>query len=159
MAVEQTPLIAAETITRSYPGVVALDDVSLDIVGGAVHVIAGENGAGKSTLVKILTGTERPSSGTVRINGDVAGPESDLFRRIAYVPQEVSVFANMSVAENLLLPLSRVGMETAFLPVGRMKARARELLEQFRIPAHPGDRARDLPVSDQQMLMIARACA
>ena len=155
----EQPLIEAQAITRTYPGVTALDDVSIAVLPGAVHVIAGENGAGKSTLVKILTGTERASAGEIRIHGEWAAPGSTLFRHVAYVPQEVSVFEHLTVTENLLLPLSRVGMGGPFMRWGQMKKRAAELLEQFKIKARPTDQARELSVSDQQMLMIARACA
>ena len=61
------PLIEARNISRRFPGVIALNDVSLNIEAGQVHILAGENGAGKSTLVKILTGAYAPSSGSLRI--------------------------------------------------------------------------------------------
>lgn len=159
MADERHSLIVADGITRTYPGVKALDDVSLSIAPGRVHVLAGENGAGKSTLVKILTGTERATSGTIAIHGEHAGPGSALFQHVAYVPQEVSVFDHLSVTENLLFPLSRVGMDSWTIRPRQLKKRAQELLDAFAIDARPGDEARHLSVSDQQMLMIARACA
>ena len=64
------PLIEARNISRRFPGVIALNDVSLNIEAGQVHILAGENGAGKSTLVKILTGAYAPSSGSLRIDGE-----------------------------------------------------------------------------------------
>jgi ribose transport system ATP-binding protein len=70
MAVEQqTPLVQLVNISKQFTGVLAVDTVSLDIFPGEVHVVAGENGAGKSTLMKLLSQVERPTSGTVLLNG------------------------------------------------------------------------------------------
>lgn len=66
---QQTPLVQLVNISKQFPGVLAVDTVSLDIFPGEVHVVAGENGAGKSTLIKLLSQVERPTSGTVLLNG------------------------------------------------------------------------------------------
>ena len=154
-----TSLVEAQAITKRYPGVVALDGVSIAIRPGKVHVLAGENGAGKSTLVKILTGTEQATEGRVRILGRDAAEDPSLFRRIGYVPQEISLFPHLSVAENLFMPFDQAGFEGAFVRPAELERAARSRLERFRIRAHPRQQVRELSVSDQQLLMIARACA
>jgi len=154
-----TPLVEAQAITRRYPGVVALDGVSITIHPGRVHVVAGENGAGKSTLVKILTGTEQATEGEIRILGRNALEDPSLFRRIGYVPQEISLFPHLSVAENLFMPFDRTGFGGVFVRGAELERAARPLLERFRIRGDARRQARELSVSDQQLLMIARACA
>ena len=94
-------------IWRRFPGVIALQDVSLSFELGQIHILAGENGAGKSTLVKILTGTYQPSEGTIRIDGENPRTHPHLFDFIAYVPQELSLFAHMTVAENMFMPFDK----------------------------------------------------
>lgn len=150
--------LEAEHIGRSFPGVVALEDVSLKLELGKVHVLAGENGAGKSTLVKILTGADKPSSGRILIDGRPAEADRSLFSKVAYVPQELNLFPNMSVAENLFLPFDRSHLGGVTLRRRQMLELAREHLRRFHIDADPSQLAGQLAVSDQQLLQIARAC-
>ncbi|SFB77895.1 sugar ABC transporter ATP-binding protein [Tropicimonas isoalkanivorans] len=150
-------LVEARGITQTYPGVTALEDVAISIRAGSVHVIAGENGAGKSTLVKILTGTESPTRGEVIIGGRPAAEDPQLFHRIGYVPQELSLFSHMTVAENLFMPFEQSGYGGALLNTRRMQRNAAEQLERFKINARPEQQVQSLSVSDQQLLMIARA--
>ena len=152
-------LVEAHGVTRRYPGVVALSDVSIAVKPGAVHVIAGENGAGKSTLVKILTGTVSPSEGEIRVLGRSVDDEPELFKRIGYVPQELNLFPHLTVAENLFMPFELSGFSGAILDSGRLAEEARKQLERFSIHGRPDQQVRELSVSDQQLLMIARACA
>ncbi|WP_182086428.1 sugar ABC transporter ATP-binding protein [Aureimonas sp. ME7] len=143
-------------LTRDFPGVKALSGVDLSIELGRCHVLAGENGAGKSTLVKILTGSDRASAGTVSIEGRDPLEHGELFRRIAYVPQELSLFPDISVAENLFMPFDRTG-HGGFVNRRRMRAEAQGYLDRFGIEARPGDLVRHISVPDQQLLQIARA--
>jgi ribose transport system ATP-binding protein len=142
---------------RDFPGVTALNDVDVSVELGRVHVFAGENGAGKSTLVKLLTGAYTPSRGSVFIDGKDAADDASLFGNIAYVPQELTLFPHMSVAENLFLPYGKSGHGGIFFNRGRIEEEARTILEQFGIAAHPSDLVRTISVSDQQLLQIARA--
>ncbi len=103
-------VLSSTSLGRDFPGVRALHDVTINITSGRVHVLAGENGAGKSTLVKLLTGVDRPSRGSIFVNGDDAASNPALFDLIAYVPQELSLFPYMNVAENLLLPLEDMSL-------------------------------------------------
>ncbi|MDQ0391329.1 sugar ABC transporter ATP-binding protein [Labrys monachus] len=143
---------------RDFPGVVALNNVDLEIELGRTHILAGENGAGKSTLVKILTGTDRPSRGQVLIDGRDPAQDPTLYRNVAYVPQELTLFPQMSVAENLFMPLSRTGHGGLLFNRRALTAEAQIYLDRFGIEAKPQDLVAHISVSDQQLLQIARAC-
>ena len=154
--------IEATGITRSFPGVKALASVDLAVELGRVHVLAGENGAGKSTLVKILTGTLAPDGGTLAIDGGDALADRRRFDNVAYVPQELSLFRHLSVAENLLMPFSRAklgraGLGRTLLSRRSMNRLAAEQIARFDIRAKPGQAVGGIAVSDQQLLQIARA--
>ena len=100
--------LEVEGLGRDFPGVRALDNVSLKLELGRVHVLAGENGAGKSTLVKLITGSDpSPTRGRIIIDGRDVVEDPEKFRFIAYVPQELSLFPHLSVAENLFIPYDR----------------------------------------------------
>ena len=141
---------------RDFPGVVALENFDIDIEIGRTHVLIGENGAGKSTLLKLVTGTDKPSRGTIRIDGKDIMRDRDLFRYIAYVPQELSLFPNLSVAENLLIPFHRSGLK-GLVRRGRMHSLAQDYLDRFAIEGRPSDLVMDISIPDQQLLQIARA--
>lgn len=143
---------------RDFPGVTALDDVDLKIELGRTHILAGENGAGKSTLVKILTGTDNASRGQLLIDGRDPSAEPALYRNVAYVPQELTLFAQMSVAENLFMPFNRTGHGGFLVNRKALMREAQSYLDRFGIEARPQDLVADISVSDQQLLQIARAC-
>ena len=147
----------AEGLGREYPGVRALDSVDLALELGRVHILAGENGAGKSTLVKILTGALPQSSGTLRIDGRDPATHPELYKTIAYVPQELTLFANMSVAENLFLPYGRTGHRGLIFQRRAIERDAQPYLDRFGITAQPSDLVRTISVPEQQLLQIARA--
>ncbi|MBR9892050.1 sugar ABC transporter ATP-binding protein [bacterium] len=148
--------LEARGLGRDFPGVTALDDVDIDISSGRTHVLVGENGAGKSTFVKMVTGTDRPSRGTIRIDGKDAHDHPELFRYVAYVPQELNLFPHMSVAENLLMPFARSGHH-GIVRRRALEAEAQTYLDRFGIEARPSDLVRNISVPDQQLLQIARA--
>lgn len=155
--VRSVAFLETRGLGRDFPGVTALNNVDITVELGRVHVFAGENGAGKSTLVKLLTGAYTPSRGTIRIDGKDPLDDASLFRNIAYVPQELTLFPHMSVAENLFLPYSRSGHGGAIVSRKRLEAEAAEILTRFGIAAHSSDLVRTISVSDQQLLQIARA--
>ncbi len=159
--VETTPLIDARGITKTFPGVVALKDVDLTIRTGEIHCIVGENGAGKSTLVKVLTGLYRADEGTLLIDGK---NEVDLHSRhresfVAYVPQELDLFANLTVAENMFVPFSTTGVSSPIFRSKVWEQRAEPLIDRLKMQVKPRDLAKNIPVSDQQLLQVARALA
>ncbi|MCX7668855.1 MAG: ATP-binding cassette domain-containing protein, partial [Anaerolineae bacterium] len=98
------PIIELHHISKAFPGVQALSDVSFDVFPGEVHALVGENGAGKSTLIKIIAGVYQPDAGTIRFNGrpvQIANPRHAQEMGIAAIYQESSLHNELSVAENI----------------------------------------------------------
>ncbi|MFV0358521.1 sugar ABC transporter ATP-binding protein [Tropicimonas sp.] len=149
--------LEVENLGRDFPGVRALNDVALKLELGRVHVLAGENGAGKSTLVKLITGAYSPSRGRVLIDGQDAAEHPELHRYVAYVPQELNLFPNLSVAENLFIPYERSGVSGGIVSKRQLERIAQPYLDRFAISARPGDLVRRVSVPEQQLLQIARA--
>ncbi len=155
-----TPFLEMLAISKTFPGVKALDRVSLSIHRGEVHVLASENGAGKSTLMKILTGVYAPDSGgLILIEGqEVALADSNHARALGVdiIYQELAVVDNLTVGENIFLakePLSRFGL----IDRRRMYREAREVLRTINMDIDPATRVSDLSVGQQQMIEIAKA--
>ncbi|MGE5613777.1 MAG: sugar ABC transporter ATP-binding protein [Bacillota bacterium] len=151
-------VLEAHNITKTFPGVVALNSVDVSFEPGEIHCIIGENGAGKSTLIKCLTGVYEPDEGEILINGTDVQKNKALFDRIAYVPQEVDLFAYMSVAENLFLPYERSGFE-GLINRKLLNERAIPILKKFRINVDPDALVKEISVSERQLVQIARAVA
>lgn len=150
-------ILEIENLGRDFPGVTALNNVTLAFELGRVHILAGENGAGKSTLVKLLTGAYIPSRGTIRIDGQDPLVNHRLFNSVAYVPQELNLFPHMSVAENLFIPYIQSGFSSRFVNYKALNLEARTYLDKFSIEARPDELVRHISISDQQLLQIARA--
>jgi ABC-type sugar transport system ATPase subunit len=156
-ALKQMSFLEARSILKKFPGVVALRNVDLTVEAGRVHCIIGENGAGKSTLVKILTGVYTPDEGEVIIDGVQALEHPKVFEKVSYVPQELNLFQELTVSENLFVPFEKSGFRKPFLTKGQLYQAARPYLETFRIHARPDQKVKNVSVSDQQLLQIARA--
>jgi ABC-type sugar transport system ATPase subunit len=145
-------------VTKRFPGVLALDGVSLSIERGHCHALIGENGAGKSTLGKILAGVYTADEGEILLDGKLVNPTDPLAARrlgIAMVHQELAFCPNLTVAENLCL-----GELPKFL--GRvdytaMRQRARGMLEQIEAPLDVDAQMQDLTTGQEQMAQIAAA--
>ncbi|MBI4424198.1 MAG: sugar ABC transporter ATP-binding protein, partial [Elusimicrobia bacterium] len=152
--------LSAEGITKRFPGVVALRDVSFELAEGEIHALCGENGAGKSTLIKLLSGIHPYGSyeGRLRVRGRPAEFRSvaDAEREgIAVIYQELALVPEMTAAENLFL-----GSEPARLGLidfDAMHREARRLLERFGLRLDPQARTGDLGVGQQQLLEILKA--
>ncbi|CAI9121308.1 sugar ABC transporter ATP-binding protein [Brytella acorum] len=151
------PVLKVEAVRKEYPGVVALDHVDLTLEPGKVHILAGENGAGKSTLIKTITGLVTPDEGRIFIEGEDALAHRALFEKIAYVPQELNLFAPMTVAENMFMPFSRSGFGHVTVSRRAMERAAQGFMERFGMHARPDQRVSQISVPDQQLLQIARA--
>jgi len=149
-------ILEAHNITKLFPGVVALDSVDVSFEAGEIHCVIGENGAGKSTLIKCLTGVYEPESGEIMINGQDARKNKSLFNKIAYVPQEIDLFGQMSVAENLFLPYQKSGLK-GLVNQRKLEEKAISFLERFHIPVQPDELVKNISFSAQQLLQIARA--
>ena len=105
------PRIQAVHISKRFPGVLALSDISIDFYPGEVHALLGENGAGKSTLIKILSGVYTPTEGEVILDGekvDFVSPRQALDAGIAVIHQELSIANDLTVAENIFLGMLTV---------------------------------------------------
>lgn len=153
-------VVEIRSVSKRFPGVQALEDVSLDIRPGEVHAVAGENGAGKSTLMKLLSQLERPSDGTIEIDGEPVRFRNPRYAQrlgIAMVHQEFALAPHLSVAENLAL--GREQTRAGLIVRGSEKQRARELLERVQLDIDPGRRVSTLSVADQQRVEIAKALA
>lgn len=151
--------VAMRGMTKRFPGVVALDGVSLAVGRGEIHAICGENGAGKSTLMKILSGVYRPDAGVLEIDGvprQFSGTREAEAAGVAIIHQELNLVEELSVAANIFLGRerrSRLGL----LDDGGMAAEAARLLESLECPISPRARAGSLRVGDQQLVEIAKA--
>jgi len=151
------PVLEVRNITKVFPGVVALDSVDIAFERGEIHCVMGENGAGKSTLIKCLTGVYEPEDGEIYIDGEHVGHQNkSLFGKVAYVPQEIDLFEHMTVAENLFLPYEKSSFK-GLVNQKEIEKKALPILEKFRIKVRPDDLVRDVPISAQQLLQIARA--
>lgn len=155
----QEVILRMQDIRKTFPGVVALDNVNLDVRSGTVHSLMGENGAGKSTLMKCLIGMYTPDKGTVELAGDIVrfkDTKDGLEHGISMIHQELSPVPEMMVAENIWLgrePRGRLGL----LSPSAMFRKTRELFDEWKIDIDPRARMKDLTVSKQQMVEIAKA--
>lgn len=148
-------ILEAINISKSFPGVLALDQVDIELKSNEVHAVIGENGAGKSTLVKCLTGIYSPSNGDILLNEKDITDNSELLKKVAYVPQEINLFDNLSVAENLFMPFNQTKGE--IISLDKMVRDARPILDKFRLKIDPEKLVGKISVSDKQMLQLARA--
>jgi len=152
-------VLAVRGLSKAFPGVQALDDVSLSLREGEVRALIGENGAGKSTLIKLLTGVHRPDAGEITLRGArvrFSTPLEAQHAGISTIYQEVNLIPLMSVARNLFLgrePRTRFGL----LDMGRMHREAEEILRSYGVRVDVRRPLRTLGVGAQQMVALARA--
>ena len=156
-----TPDVRLEVsgIRKQFPGVVALDDVSLRLRAGEIHALLGENGAGKSTLIKILTGVYQPDEGEIRLDGApvrFASPRSALAAGISAVHQERNLIPQFTVAENILIErLPTRGLHVVDHPaINRL---AKPWIEMVGLDAAPTRVVSELSVAQMQLVEIAKA--
>jgi len=152
------PLLRVEQVTKSFPGVLALQDVSLEVHPGEVLGLVGENGAGKSTLMKILSGVYQPDSGEIILDGKpvvLHSPRQAQDLGISIIYQEFNLMPNLSVEENVF-----VGREPNSGKVVRwrqLRKQTTDLLDQLGVHLNPKAIVRSLSVAEQQMVEIAKA--
>ena len=148
-------IISIRKVSKSFPGVKALDEVSIDVRKGSVHGIVGENGAGKSTLMKILSGVYQKDSGTIVFDGeqiDRTTPHESMLRGLAIIYQELSLVNTMSVGENIFL-----GRFREMKGMRGTHAKAREILDSIDSKIDTYKLVSQLSVSHKQMVEIAKA--
>ena len=155
---ETSAVVRFENITKRFPGVQALDDVSLEIARGSCHALCGENGAGKSTLGKILAGIYEPDGGRLFVDGrEVAftGPRDALAAGVGMVHQELAFCANLSIAENLCL--ASLPSERGFVERSELSKRANAMLAEIGAELDVSRPLGELTTAQQQIVQIASA--
>jgi len=151
-------IIELEHITKSFPGVLALDNVSFNLKAGEVLALLGENGAGKSTLMKILSGVYTKDTGIVRVFDQVIEDMSPIKAQdlgVAIIHQELNMCAHLTVAQNIFLGREKV--QFGIVSNKKINMEAKAILDSLNINIDPETIVGDLPVSKQQMVEIAKA--
>ena len=149
-------VVGLNRVTKRFPGVVAVDDVSFDVCAGEVHVLLGENGAGKSTIVGMLAGLQQPDQGTLTLGGapaTFASPSDSLAAGISTVFQHVMLVPTLSVFENLVLGEAWWRRP----PHARLAARMEEVSREFALRLDLDAVTGDLSLGEQQQIEIAKA--
>ncbi|MEO5324559.1 ABC transporter ATP-binding protein [Mesorhizobium sp. CC13] len=148
-----TPRLELRNITKSYPGIVANDDISMSIMPGEIHAVLGENGAGKSTLMKIIYGAAQADSGEIWCDGkpiEAHNPASSRALGIEMVYQHFALFESVTVVENIALSVSST------FDLDTLARQITELSNRYGMPIDPHRRVHDLSVGERQRVEIVR---
>ena len=152
-------VLSIRNVSKSFPGVQALKDISFEVAPGSIHAIMGENGAGKSTLMQIVAGAQLPTSGEVIFEGKTvhfSNPSEAQAQGIVIVYQELNLAPNLSVAENIFL-----GCEPrtsgVFLSRSRLVKDTLKVMGELGIEIHPNTIVSTLSVAQQQLIEIAKS--
>ena len=160
MTTNDIPLWELRSVSKQFPGVQALDDVSLTIRAGEIHALVGENGSGKSNLAKCLAGVHQPESGELRYKGEhveLFHPFEAQAHGVATIYQEFSLVPPLTVSENIFLGRQISRSKLRGLDWDEMRLRTSDILEQLAIDIDPQAVVRDLSVAEQQLIEIAKA--
>ncbi|GAA0935766.1 sugar ABC transporter ATP-binding protein [Pseudonocardia zijingensis] len=155
-----TPALELRGVTKRFPGVVALDDVSLTVRPHEVIGLIGENGAGKSTLLKILSGVYQPDEGELLVRGQArrfTGPRDAARAGVGIVHQEQSLVGSVSVAENLVLGFEGPAVRGGIYRWPELNRRAQAQLDKIGSPIPPTARVEALTFAQRQMVEVAKA--
>ncbi len=155
---EPQEILSMKEITKSFPGVVALENVSFSLKKGEIHALLGENGAGKSTLIKVLTGVEHPDTGTIELDGNIVQVRSPRHSQeigISTVYQEINLCANISVAENIML--GHEPRRFGSIDWKKMNIRANQAMQKLDIEIDVTKPLGNFSIAVQQMVSIARS--
>lgn len=153
-------ILEMEGISKKFPGVQALSDVSLRVKKGTVHALMGENGAGKSTLMKILGGLYRPDTGSIKINDkkiEILNPHDSIDHGISMIHQELTSVRYMTIAENVFLGREPTIAKTGWVNEKKLNEDTRILLESLEIQLNPKTMMKDLSIAKMQLVEIAKA--
>ncbi|MGI6176277.1 MAG: sugar ABC transporter ATP-binding protein [Christensenellales bacterium] len=151
-------ILEMKNVVKDFPGVRALDGVSISVLPGTVHVICGENGAGKSVMMKIIDGIYCPDEGEIYFKGKKIGGHSideSIKMGIAMIFQELNPVLETTIAENIFL--GREPKKGLFVDFKKMNADTNALLEQLNIPYKATQKMKELSIAGQQLIEIAKA--
>jgi len=151
-------VLSLKNITKKYPGVLALDNVSLDFLEGEIHALLGENGAGKSTLIKAVAGAINLDGGIIHVGGQDyqhMTPHHSRSLGVEVIYQEFNLVPTMSAAENIFLG-DRVSTNP-LVDYGTMRSKAREIFDLFNVDINPNALVRELSPAQKQIVEIAKA--
>ena len=149
-----------KNISKSFPGVKALDGVNIALRKGTVHAVMGENGAGKSTLMKIINGLYQRDEGQVILDGKevhFSGPMESQAAGIAMIYQELNFFPELSIAENIYM--KRQPTKGGRVDWKKMMEMTQQILDDNDLPYNPKTKIKELPIASIQMLEIVKAVA
>ena len=151
-------LFRSKGVTKKYPGVIANNNVNLQVEKGKIHAVIGENGAGKSTLMKILYGMVKPDDGTLSINGevvDIKSPQDAIERGIGMVHQHFMLADNATVLENVILG-SEPTKFGAIVEYGEARKKLIEIAKHYGLDIDPDQQLGELGVGGRQRVEIAK---
>lgn len=157
---ETDTILEFRNISKEFPGVKALNDVSFRIKRGTIHCIVGENGAGKSTLMKVIDGLYKPEKGTIEFDGRPWNPKGSAQARlqgIAMIHQELNIIPEMTVVQNMYLGREFAGRLKIALDDRRMEKEAEKYLEEQGLSYDLNARMKELSIADAQMIEIIKA--
>lgn len=157
---EQEFILEMEGITKTFPGVLALNDVQLKVRKGSVHALLGENGAGKSTLMKVLLGIYHADTGTIKFKGNelkVLKPKEALDVGISMIHQELSPVPQMTIAENIFLGRESTIGRSFWVNDKEMEMKTKELFKELDLDLNPSLKMYELTTAFTQMVEIAKA--
>ena len=156
-------ILKLHSITKKFPGVLALDKVDFDLIEGEIHVLLGENGAGKSTLVKIISGAYLPDDGFIELFGDKVDIRSPIVSKeygIQSIYQDWNVFKDITVAENIFVGnLQKVSKNKIFTNWKRCFEEAKKVMDYLNIDIDPHEKLENLSPAEQQLIEITRCIA
>jgi len=154
---ERNFLLIAEGITKIFPGVVALDNVSFDLKPGEIHGLLGQNGAGKSTLLKILYGYYAPDKGRIIIKGNevkLKTPRDARNHGISFSTQEITLLPHLTVLENIMLLGSYWNKEFSYLNKEKILDYVLELIKEYGIEINPNEKVRYLGTANKMIVQV-----
>jgi ribose transport system ATP-binding protein len=152
-------MLTLTQISKSFPGVKALEDVGFDVRAGEIHALAGENGAGKSTLTRLIAGVHKPDAGKIEFLGKTvewSSPRDAKAQGIHVIYQEFVLFPQLTVAENIFIGHERRN-RLGLIDYRQTRADALKVLSRLGVNIDPDAKVSELPVADQQMIEIAKA--
>ena len=153
-------ILKMEGISKSFPGVKALDGAAIAVKEGEVHALMGENGAGKSTFMKILNGLLEPDEGSIEFAGQrvqIHSPAEALKLGIAMIYQELNPIKDMTIADNIILGREYTRGNSAFVDKKKAEEEADKPLKEFGLPVGAKTHMRELSIAQMQMIEIIKA--